>query len=167
VSEFELLGGPKGEKAMKTIPRAFLCAVACIAAIAFDEVRAQYAPQWITKDLDAGRYKLSAYEENGVYYCSVGDARIIDMQFENGYAQIIFEHDAPRFFQEKEISPNLLKKLRIVQIGQFYNLLCVHSFFRDDWQARYDAEHTVNDRLLNITKTQHTKTQDKDLVTVP
>ena len=89
---------------MKTIPRAFLCAVACIAAIAFGEVRAQYAPQWITKDLDAGRYKLSAYEENGVYYCSVGDARIIDMRFENGYSLIIFERDAPRFFQEGDFS---------------------------------------------------------------
>jgi hypothetical protein len=152
---------------MKTITRAFLCAVAYIAAIAFGEVRAQYAPQWITKDLDAGRYKLSAYEENGVYYCSVRDARIIDMRFENGYAQIIFEHDAPHFFQDKEISPNLLKKLRTVEIGQSYNLLCVHSFFRDDWQARYDAEHTVNDRLLNITKTQRIKAEDKDLVAVP
>jgi hypothetical protein len=152
---------------MKTITRTFLCAVASIAAIAFGEVRAQYAPQWISKDLDAGRYKLSAYEENGVYYCSVGDARIIDMRFENGYAQIMFEHDPPRFFQDKEISPNLLKKLRTVGIGQFYNLLCVHSFFRDDWQARYDTEHTVNDRLLNITKTQRIKTEDKDLVAVP
>ena len=152
---------------MKTITRAFLCVVACIAAIAFGEVRAQYAPQWIAKDLDAGRYKLSAYEENGIYYCSVGDAKIIDMNFENGYSLIIFERDAPRFFQDKEISPDLLKKLRTVEIGQSYNLLCVHSFFRDDWQARYDAEHTVNDRLLNITKTQHIKTQDKDLVEIP
>jgi hypothetical protein len=152
---------------MKTIPRAFLYAVACIAAIALGEVRAQYAPQWIAKELDAGHYKLSAYEQNGVHYCSVGDAKIIDMTFENGYALIIFERDAPRFFQEKEISPDLLKKLRTVELGQFYNLLCVHSFFRDDWQARYDTEHTVNDRLLHITKTQHRKTQDKDLVEIP
>ena len=63
---------------MKTITRTFLCAAA-IAAIAFGEVRAQYAPQWIAKELDAGHYKLSAYEQNGVHYCSVGDAKIIDM----------------------------------------------------------------------------------------
>jgi hypothetical protein len=142
---------------MKAVPKSFLCAVACITAVALGDARAQwnYTPEWITKELAVGRYKLSAYEENGINYCSVGDAKVIDMRFEDGYALIIFEHDAPHFFQEKEISPVLLIKLRSVELGQSYNLLCVHSFFRDDWQARYDADNTVNDRLLTITQTQH------------
>jgi hypothetical protein len=154
-------------KAMKNMLRSFLYAVACVAGIALGEVQAQQRHHWITKELGAGRYKLSTYEENGVYYCSVGDGKIIDMQFENGYVLIIFERDAPRFFLETELSPDLVRKLRAVELGQFYSLLCVHSFFRDDWQARYDADHTVNDRLLNIIKRQDMKKQDKDLVTVP
>jgi hypothetical protein len=67
---------------------------------------------------------------------------------------------APRFFLQKEISPDLLIKLQAIALDQFYNVLCVHSFFRDDWQNRYDEDHTVSDRLLNIKK------QDKELVDV-
>ena len=83
-------------------------------------------------------------------------------QFENGYVLIIFEHAAPRFFLEKEIAPDLLGKLRAIEIEQFYSVLCIHSFFRDDWQERYDAEHTVSNRLLNIRET-----QGKEFVAIP
>ena len=55
---------------------------------------------------------MSSYEENGVYYCSIADQKIIDTQFENGYVLIIFEHAAPRFFLEKEIAPDLLGKTK-------------------------------------------------------
>ena len=103
--------------------------------------------RWITRELANGSYRLSEYEENGLYYCSSAEQKVVDTKFENGYALIIFEHVAPRFFLQKEISPNLLIKLQA--IDQFYNVLCVHSFFRDDWQKRYDEDHTVSDRLLN------------------
>jgi hypothetical protein len=43
-----------------------------------------------------------------------------------------------------------------IEIGQFYSVLCIH-FFRDDWQERFDAKHTVSARLLNIRKTQGKK----------
>ena len=108
--------------------------------------------QWITRELETRNYRLSLYERDGLRYCSVGDQKIIETQFENGYVLIILERGAPVFFLEKEISPDLLRKLRAVELGQFYSVLCVHSFFRDDWQERYDAERTVSDRLLNIRR---------------
>jgi hypothetical protein len=147
---------------MKSSFRSFLSVLALVAGIALSEAQAQQTHQWITRELDARDYKLSSYEQNGVYYCSIADQKIIDTQFENGYVQIIFEHAAPRFFLEKEIAPDLLGKLRAVEIGQFYSVLCIHSFFRDDWQERYDAEHTVSARLLNIRKT-----QGKEFVAIP
>lgn len=116
------------------------------------EIRAQQSKQWITKELDAGDYKLSSDEQNGVYFCSMGEEKIVDTQFENGYALLTFEQAPPRFFQEKELSPALRKKLKAVELGQHYSVLCIHSFFRDDWQERYDAQGTVNDKLLNIMK---------------
>jgi hypothetical protein len=141
--------------------RSFLSVVALIAGIALSEAQAQETRQWITIELEAGNFKLSSYEQNGLYYCSSQDQKIVGTQFENGYVLIIFERDAPRFFKEKEIAPALLAKLRAIEIGQFYSVLCIHSFFRDDWQKRYDAERTVSDRLLNIRKT------GKELVAMP
>jgi hypothetical protein len=141
---------------MRSSFRSFLFIVALAAGLS--EAQAQEIRHWITRELDAGDYKLSSYEQNGVYYCSMGEEKIIDTQFENGYVLIIFEHAAPRFFLEKEISPHLLTKLRAIELGQFYSILCIHSFFRDDWQERYDEEHTVNDKLLNIKK------QDQEFV---
>ena len=130
----------------------FLGVVAFVAGMTFSEARAQQVHQWITKELANGSYKLSEYEENGLYYCSSAEQKIVDTRFENGYALIIFEHAAPRFFLQREISPDLLAKLRAIELEQFYNTLCIHSFFRDDWQKRYDEDHTVSDRLLNIKK---------------
>jgi len=138
----------------------FLGVVAFVAGMTFSEARAQQVHQWITKELANGSYKLSEYEENGLYYCSSAEQKIVDTRFENGYALIIFEHAAPRFFLQREISPDLLAKLRAIELEQFYNVLCIHSFFRDDWQKRYDEDHTVSDRLLNIKK------HDKELVDV-
>jgi len=138
----------------------FLGVVAFVAGMTFSEARAQQVHQWITKELANGSYKLSEYEENGLYYCSSAEQKIVDTRFENGYALIVFEHAAPRFFLQREISPDLLAKLRAIELEQFYNTLCIHSFFRDDWQKRYDEDHTVSDRLLNIKK------QDKELVDV-
>jgi hypothetical protein len=147
---------------MKSSFRSFLSVLALVAGIALSEAQAQQTHQWITRELDARDYKLSSYEQNGVYYCSIADQKIIDTQFENGYVLIIFEHAAPRFFLEKEIAPDLLGKLRAIEIGEFYSVLCIHSFFRDDWQERYDAEHTVNARFLNIRKT-----QGREFVAIP
>jgi hypothetical protein len=147
---------------MTPIFRPFLFIGALVAVMALSQAQAQETHQWITRELDAGDYKLSSYEENGVYYCSVGEQNIIDTRFENGYVLLIFEHEAPRFFLEKETPPHLLRKMRAVEAGQFYSVLCIHSFFRDDWQERYDAEHTVNDKLLNIKKTQR-----RDFVAIP
>ena len=138
----------------------FLGVAAFVAGMTFSEARAQQVHQWITKELANGSYKLSEYEENGLYYCSSAEQKIVDTRFENGYALIIFEHAAPRFFLQREISPDLLAKLRAIELEQFYNTLCIHSFFRDDWQKRYDEDHTVSDRLLNIKK------HDKELVDV-
>ena len=138
----------------------FLGVVAFVAGMTFSEARAQQVHQWITKELANGSYKLSEYEENGLYYCSSAEQKVVDTRFENGYALIVFEHAAPRFFLQREISPDLLAKLRAIELEQFYNVLCIHSFFRDDWQKRYDEDHTVSDRLLNIKK------HDKELVDV-
>lgn len=145
---------------MRISARYFLCLVALIAALTLSEAQAQQVHRWIEKELATGSYKLSEYEENGLYYCSSAEQKIVDTRFENGYALIVFEHAAPRFFLQREISPDLLAKLRAIELEQFYNTLCIHSFFRDDWQKLYDEDHTVSDRLLNIKK------HDKELVNV-
>ena len=132
--------------------RSFLFILALAAIGAPNKVKAEEGGEWISLELASKNYKISSYEEDGVYYCSIRDQKIIDTQFDNGYVLIIFEREAPRFFMEKEISPDLLRKLKAIEFGQFYSVLCIHSFFRDDWQERYDAEHTVTDRLLNIWK---------------
>lgn len=145
---------------MRISARYFLCLVALIAALTLGEAQAQQVHRWIEKELASGSYKLSEYEENGLYYCSSAEQKIVETRFENGYALIVFEHAAPRFFLQREISPDLLAKLRAIELEQFYNTLCIHSFFRDDWQKLYDEDHTVSDRLLNIKK------HDKELVNV-
>jgi hypothetical protein len=139
----------------------FLCLVVFVAGLTLSDAQAQQVHRWITGELANGSYTLSEYEENGLYYCSSAEQKIVDTKFENGYALIIFEHAAPRFFLQKEIAPDLLKKLQAIELDQFYNVLCVHSFFRDDWQSRYDEDHTVSDRLLNIKK------QENQLVGIP
>ena len=108
--------------------------------------------QWITRELETRNYTLSSYERDGLRYCSVGDQKIIETQFENGYVLVILERGAPVFFLEKEIAGELLGKLKNVELGQFYSVLCVHSFFRDDWQQRYDEAGEVNHRLLNVMR---------------
>jgi len=145
---------------MRNSSRYFLCLVVFVAGLTLSDAQAQQVHRWITGELANGSYQLSEYEENGLYYCSSAEQKIVDTGFENGYALIVFEHAAPRFFLQREISPDLLAKLRAIELEQFYNVLCIHSFFRDDWQKRYDEDHTVSDRLLNIKK------HDKELVDV-
>ncbi len=137
---------------MKRRLSSFLFFVALATIGSPSKAKAEQGIEWISKELAARDYKMSSYEENGVYYCSTPNQKIIDTEFKDGYVLIIFEHEAPRFFMEKELSPELLTKLKAIEAGQFYSVLCIHSFFRDDWQERYDAEHKVSDRLLNITK---------------
>ncbi len=125
------------------------------------QAKAEPGGEWVSRELAMRDYKISAYEEDGVYYCSITGQKIIDTEFKDGYVLITFEHEAPRFFMEKELSPDLLRKLKAVELGQFYTVLCIHSSFRDDWQQRYDSEHSVTDRLLNIGK------QTEELVKLP
>ena len=139
----------------------FLGVVAFVAGLTLSEAQAQRVHGWITRELANESYNLSEYEENGLYYCSTAEQKIVDTQLENGYVLLIFEHAAPRFFLQREISPGLLIKLQAIELEQFYNVLCIHSFFRDDWQKRYDEDHTVSDKLLNIRK------QEKELVAIP
>ena len=146
---------------MRISSRYFLCLIVFVAGLTFSEAQAQQVQQWITRELTNGSYKLSEYEENGLYYCSSAEQKIVETRFENGYALIIFEQATPRFFLQREIPSDLLIKLQAIELDQFYNVLCVHSFFRDDWQNRYDEDHTVSDRLLNIKK------QEKQLVGIP
>ncbi len=150
----------RGESMTRSL-RSCLFFVALAAIGVPNKAKAEEGFEWISRELATKDYKLSSYEEDGVYYCSTRDQKIIETQFKDGYVLIIFEREAPRFFVEKELSQDLLRKLRAVEIGQFYSVLCLHSSFRDDWQQRYDAEHTVSDRLLNITE------KAKELVQVP
>ncbi len=136
---------------MKSRRKVFL-AIVLAAALASGVAQAQQGLQWITEQLNSGKYKLSKYERNGAYHCSVVEKEVIDTDFANGYALIIFAHAAPRFFRQKELSSELLRKLRGIKLKQFYSVLCIHSAFRDDWQDRYDENGTVTDRLLNVEK---------------
>lgn len=138
----------------------FLFFVALAAIGVPSKANAEESIEWISRELATRDYKISSYEEDGVYYCSTRD-QIIDTEFKDGYALIIFEREAPRFFMEKELSSELLSKLKTIDVGESYSVLCMRSFFRDDWQERYDAEHTVTDRLLNVWK------RPKELVKLP
>ncbi|HEX7230590.1 MAG TPA: hypothetical protein VF452_09365, partial [Candidatus Binatia bacterium] len=74
-----------------------------------------------------GQRKLyvSEYEENGLCYCSTAEQKIVDTQFENGYVLIVFEHAAPRFSLQREISLDFSMKLQAIELEQFYNVLCI------------------------------------------
>ncbi|HEX7233069.1 MAG TPA: hypothetical protein VF452_21980 [Candidatus Binatia bacterium] len=146
---------------MKITFRYFICVVVLVAGLTFSEAQAQQVHRWITREFANGTYNVSEYEEIGLYYCSTAEQKIVDTHFENGYVLIVFDHAAPRFFLQREISPDLIIKLQAIELEQFYNVLCIHSFFRDDWQKRYDEDHTVSDRLLNIRK------PEKELVAIP
>ncbi len=132
--------------------RNFFLATVLAATLTSGVAQAQQDLRWITNQVDSGNYNLSEYERNGAYYCSSVDQKVIDTSFENGYALIVFAQAAPLFFQQRELSPQLLRKLKDIEPGQYYSVLCIHSFFRDDWQDRYDAEGTVTDKLLNVEK---------------
>ncbi len=132
--------------------RKFFLAIILAATSAAGVAEAEEGLQWITTQLDTGNYMLSEYERNGAYYCSTVEDKVIDTQFDGGYALIIFAEAAPLFFQQKELSSELLKKVKSIELGQHYGVLCIHSFFRDDWQNRYDADGMVTDRLLNVEK---------------
>src|SRR5262245_29932746 len=108
------------------------------------------AQHWIEQLVRTGQYNLSQSEDEGLYFCSVGEGKVIEVQFERGFVTIIFDSAPPRFFKHTEISKELLRKLTSVRANQLLTVLCVHSFFRDDWQARYDEHRAVNDKLLNI-----------------
>lgn len=93
---------------------------------------------WIDRQVRKGKYKLSASEEEGLYFCSVRNGKVLEVELERGFVTVIFHSDAPRFFRQSEISQEMLVKLASVTTNQTLDLLCVHSFYRDDWQARYD-----------------------------
>ncbi len=143
----------EGEARMKAkIGRKCFLAVVLATILAAGIAQAEEGLQWITNQVDSGSYNLSEYERSGAYYCSRVDEKVIETEFENGYVLIIFAHAAPLFFQQKEPSSQLLRRLKDIELGQHYSVLCVHSFFRDDWQARYDAEGKVADKLLNVQR---------------
>ena len=106
--------------------------------------------QWISKKSEASGYNLSPYEQKGAYHCSIREQEIVGIQIDDGFVLIIFRRGGPISFLKKEISVELLRKLNNVNVGHFYSVLCLHSFFRDDWQEVYDKQGKVNHRLLNI-----------------
>ena len=105
---------------------------------------------WIERQLRTGHYKLSQSEKEGLYYCSVQEGKVIEVEFERGFVTLVFDSEPPRFFKQTEIPEELLRKLTSVTANQFLNVLCVHSFYRDDWQARYDEDLAVTHKLLDI-----------------
>jgi hypothetical protein len=105
---------------------------------------------WIEQQLRTGQYDLSQSEEDGLYSCSVREGKVIEIEFERGFVTVIFDDAAPRFFKQTEISGTVLRKLTSVRKNQLLKVLCVHSFYRDDWQARYDENLSVNHKLLDI-----------------
>jgi hypothetical protein len=108
------------------------------------------AQHWIEQLVRTGQYNLSQSEDEGLYFCSIREGKVIEVQFERGFVTIIFDAAPPRFFKQTEISEELLRKLTSVRANQLLNVLCVHSFYRDDWQARYDEDLAVNHKLLDI-----------------
>jgi hypothetical protein len=114
---------------------------------ASSEARSEH---WIQQQLQNGQYKLSQSENEGLYFCSIRGGRVIDVEFERGFVTVIFDDAAPLFFQQAEISEELLRKLTSVKTNRFLTVLCVHSFYRDDWQTRYDENLSVNHKLLDI-----------------
>lgn len=113
------------------------------------------AEHWVDRQLGKGNYHLSQSERDGLYSCSVRGGKVLEVEFERGFVTIIFQSAAPRFFKKSELSPALLAKLKSVQANESLDLLCMHSFYRDDWQARYDEDRTVNHKLLDIVRPGH------------
>jgi hypothetical protein len=62
---------------MRSSFRSFVSVVALVAGLTLSEAQAQETRQWITIELEAGNYKLSSYEQNGLYYCSSQDQKIV------------------------------------------------------------------------------------------
>jgi hypothetical protein len=106
--------------------------------------------RWIEHQLRNGKYELSLSEQEGLYFCSVDSQRVVEVQFERHFVTIIFDPGAPLFFRQAELPSDLLHKLGSMRSIGFYGVLCVHSFFRDDWQKRYDEHGQVTHRLLDI-----------------
>jgi hypothetical protein len=104
----------------------------------------------VTKELIKKDYKLSSHERHGAYFCSVKESPIATIEFREGFVVISFSQDGPVGFVEREIPKDLVQKVRHIEPGKFYKVLCVHSAFRDDWQQRYDANREVYHRLLDI-----------------
>jgi hypothetical protein len=108
------------------------------------------AEHWIDRQVRKGNYKLSLSEAEGLYACSVREGKVLEVELEPGFVTVIFHSDPPRFFRQSELSREMLAKLSSVNENQTVDLLCVHSFYRDDWQARYDEDRTINHKLLDI-----------------
>jgi hypothetical protein len=106
--------------------------------------------RWLERQLRKGKYTLSPSEQEGLYFCSADPQRVVEVQFERGFVTIIFDPGAPLFFRQAELSSDLVQKLGNMKLMGFYGVLCVHSFFRDDWQIRYDEDGQVTHRLLDI-----------------
>lgn len=105
---------------------------------------------WIDKRLREQKYSLSAAEKEGLYFCSLREVEVFDVEFHKGFATVTLHSSAPRSFKLTEVAAPLLAKLTGLMTGQPINLLCVHSFHRGDWQARYDEDGTVHHRLVDV-----------------
>jgi hypothetical protein len=123
-----------------------------ILVLAWQSLQADTDEHWVTNELKKKDYKLSSHEKQGVYFCSVKEGPIATIEFRDGFVVISFSQDGPLSFVEQEIPKHLLQKLRYLEPGKFYRVLCVHSAFRDDWQQRYDANRQVYHTLLNIER---------------
>ena len=106
--------------------------------------------RWIEHQLRRGKYELSLSEQEGLYFCSVDQQRVVEVQFEGDFVTIIFDPGAPLFFRQAELSSDLLQQLGSLKLMGFYSVLCVHSFFRDDWQKQYDENGQVTNKLLAV-----------------
>jgi hypothetical protein len=132
---------------------ALLVAVAIsISVPAWHSLQAETDEHWVTKELKKKDYKLSSHEKHGAYFCSVKESPIAGVEFREGFVIISFSQDGPLGFVEQEMPDHLVQKLRYIEPGKFYSVLCVHSAFRDDWQQRYDANKNVYHKLLNIER---------------
>ena len=110
---------------------------------------------WIDRQVRKGNYKLSLSEAEGLYSCSVRDGKVLEVEVEREFVTVIFHSDAPRFFRRSELSQEMLAKLSSVKVNQAVDLMCVHSFYRDDWQARYDEDRTVNHKFVDLVRVGH------------
>lgn len=132
-------------------PKAAAVAVGLLMLVGLAVARAHSLDEhWIEKRLRQHDYSLSAAEKEGLYFCSLREVKVLNVEIDKGFATVISYSSAPRFFKLTEVAAPLMAKLLGVVTGQTINLLCVHSFFRDDWQARYDEEGTVHHKLVDL-----------------